>query len=211
VKILVADDHPVMREGFKMLLQEYSEFTSVFEAKNGQEACEILLKNDIDVATIDIEMPVMGGFDVARRISDKQLGTKIVFLTMHKDEQIFHEAMDVGASGYVLKDNAVDDIVESIRCVMNGGYYVSPALTHLILTKNRARKEFNTYTLKDLTKMERTVLKLISESKTTREIASELFISYKTVENHRSNIARKLKLQGAHSLVKFAIINKSIL
>jgi DNA-binding NarL/FixJ family response regulator len=211
VKILVADDHPVMREGFKMLLQEYSEFTSVYEAKNGEEACEILLKNDIDVATIDIEMPVMGGFDVARRISDKQIGTKIVFLTMHKDEQIFHEAMDVGASGYVLKDNAVDDIVESIRCVMNGGYYVSPALTHLILTKNRARKELNNHTIKDLTRMERTVLKLISESKTTREIAAELFISYKTVENHRSNIARKLKLQGAHSLVKFAIINKSIL
>jgi DNA-binding NarL/FixJ family response regulator len=213
IKILVADDHPIMREGFKLVLEGYPEFSKVTEAQNGEEALSILLKDDFDIATLDVEMPVMGGFDVARKILEKKINTKIIFLTMYKDEYLFREAMDTGALGYVLKENAVDDIIECIKCVVKGEHYVSPALSHFIFNRQKERKELEekSPSINNLTKAERTILRLIAESKTTKEIGVELFISYKTVENHRANIARKLNLQGAHSLVKFAITNKSLL
>jgi DNA-binding NarL/FixJ family response regulator len=213
IKILIADDHPIMRQGLKFVLDEHPDFSIVSEASNGRKAVDILSNNEIDVVTLDVEMPEMGGFEVARYISGKKLNTKIIFLTMYKDEHIFNEAMEVGALGYVLKENAVIDIIECIRSVITGQHYISPALSHLILSKNRGRKTLASSlpSINDLTKTELNILKLISESKTTREIADDLFISYKTVENHRSNIAKKLNLQGAHSLVKFALNNKSVL
>lgn len=213
VKILIVDDHPIMREGLKLVLEENPEFIVVSEAQNGQEALEILNGGEIDVVTLDVEMPVMGGFEVARKISSNGIKTKIIFLTMYKDEHIFNEAIELGAFGYVLKENAVVDIVECVSTVVSGQPYISPVLSNLVLLKKNAIKEFekNNPNINILTKKELIVLKMISESKSTKEIAEELFISYKTVENHRANIAKKLNLQGTHSLVRFALNNKHII
>lgn len=212
LKILIADDHPIMREGLRYVLEQ-SGFSNIKEAKNGQEALDLLLKNDFDVVTLDVEMPLMRGFEVSRKIIENKLQTKIIFLTMYKDEQMFSEAMDLGALGYVLKENAVEDIIECIKNVTLGYHYISPALSHFVIKKERALKKISQElpAISDLTKTELSILKLISENKTTKEIADELFISYKTVENHRANISKKLNLHGSHSLIKFAISNKAIL
>lgn len=211
VKILIADDHPIMREGLKLVLEEHPEFKVVKEAQNGKDALDALLKEDFDIVTLDIEMPIMGGFDVVRNIIKLKINTKVIFLTMYKDEHIFNEAIELGALGYVLKENAVTDIIDCVKSVMNGQHYISPVLSNLILKRDRSNNELtkNNPSINDLTKTELTILKMISAGKTSKEISEELFISYKTVENHRANIAKKLDLHGTHSLIKFAISNKN--
>jgi len=213
IKILIADDHPLIREGLKLVLEKDTVFIITGEAKNGVEALNILRRNKIDIAVLDIEMPLLSGFEVARKIREEKLNVKIVFLTMYKDEQMFNEAMEIGASGYVIKENAVENIVECIKRISEGFNYVSPALSHFLIKSERAHKELirEIPSINDLTKTERMILRMIGEDKTTNQIANELHISYKTTENHRNNISRKLQLKGTHSLIKFAINNKHVL
>ncbi|MFO7524853.1 MAG: response regulator transcription factor [Ignavibacteriaceae bacterium] len=213
IKIIIADDHPLMRSGLFSVLKSEPNLKVVAEARDGEEAYNLLKGNKPDIATLDIEMPKMNGLEIARKISDEKLKVKIVFLTMYKDEDMFNQAMDVGAFGYVLKENAVNDIVDCINTVASGNYYISPMISQYLM---RRAKRFEEQTnsspsISDLTKTERMILRLISEEKTTKQISEDLFISYKTVENHRANISRKLNLHGSHSLVKFAITNKAIL
>jgi DNA-binding NarL/FixJ family response regulator len=212
LKILIADDHPLMREGLKIVLQELPLTKTLFEARDGGEAIKILLSENIDIVTLDVEMPVIGGFGVARKIAESNIKTRIIFLTMHKDYHMFNEAMETGAMGYIIKENAVDEILECVECVVAGEYYISPSLSKFLVKRERELDTVTSGSLTDsLTKMEKIILLLVADNKTTREIADELFISYKTVENHRANIARKLNLHGSHSLLKFAISNKGIL
>ncbi len=213
IKIIIADDHPIFRSGIKSVLQNDNQIKIIAEAKDGEEAVNLILKNNPEIALIDVEMPKMTGLEIARKIAAEQLDTKIIFLTMYKDEDMFNEAMNAGVYGYVLKENAVEDVLESVKIVSEGKYYISPMISGYLLNRmNKLNKvKSKTPSINDLTKTERTILKLISEEKTTKEIADELFISYKTVENHRNNISKKLNLSGIHSLVKFAIRNKAIL
>jgi DNA-binding NarL/FixJ family response regulator len=213
IKVIIADDHPVMRSGVKSVLLKDPNIEILAEAKDGEEAYNLILKHQPDVALIDVEMPKMTGLEIVRRISTENIKTRFIFLTMYKDEDMFNEALDVGAFGYVLKENAVEDVLESIKIVAKGRYYISPIISGYLV--NRLNK-LNTLSQKspsinDLTKTERIILKNISLEKTTQQIAHELHISYKTVENHRNNISKKLNLHGTHSLVKFAINNKSLL
>lgn len=213
IKILIADDHPVLRQGLKLILEKDEEFEISAEAENGIEALKILERDKINIATLDIEMPGLSGFEVARKVKERNLPVKIVFLTMHKDEQIFNESMELGVMGYVLKENAVEDIVDCIKQVASGHYYLSPAISDLLIKRNdRLRNTINRIpSINDLTKTERLVLKFISENNTSKEIADKMNISTKTVENHRANISKKLKLHGTHSLIKFALSNKTLL
>ncbi len=213
INIVIADDHPIIRQGIKWALEQNSEFKIIGEAKNGSSALELLQNSKPDIITLDVEMPELSGFEVARKASEEKIQTKIIFLTMYKDEQMFNEAIELGAKGYILKENAVDDIVECVKKVSEGYNFISPALSHFLLKKRNEMKNFkkDNPTISCLTKTERKILKLISLEKTTKEISEELFISYKTVENHRNNISKKLKLSGSHSLIKFAISNKSLL
>ena len=144
-------------------------------------------------------------------LSLENLTVEVVFLTMHSEEEIFQAAMDLGVKGYVLKDSAVTDIVQSIKTVAAGRPYLSPALSALLLHRRRRADELDQAQpgLHDLSPMERRVLKLIAEDKTSREIAEELFISPRTVETHRSNICKKLNLHGSLALIKFALTHKS--
>jgi DNA-binding NarL/FixJ family response regulator len=213
IKVLIADDHPLMRNGIKSVLLADSQIEIIGEAKDGEEAYKLIFNNQPDVALLDVEMPRMTGLEIARRLSSEKIKTKIIFLTMYKDEDLFNEAMDIGAFGYVLKENAVEDILESIKIVAEGRHYISPMISGYLVTR---LNKLNTLSQKspsinDLTKAERIILKHISLEKTTQQIAEELNISYKTVENHRNNISKKLNLHGTHSLVKFAINNKSLL
>lgn len=213
IKVIIADDHPMIRSGVKSVLLSDNNIEVIAEAKDGEEAYNLILKNNPDVALIDVEMPKMTGLEIARRIISENIKTKIIFLTMYKDQDMFDEAMDAGAYGYVLKENAVEDVLESIKAVAQGRYYISPLISDYLMNRLNKQGELksNTPSINNLTLAERKILKLISLEKTTQQIADELFISYKTVENHRNNISKKLKLHGTHSLVKFAISNKPIL
>jgi len=213
IKVIIADDHPVMRSGVKSVLLNDPNIEILAEAMDGEETYNLILKHQPDVALIDVEMPKMTGLEIVRRISVENIKTRFIFLTMYKDEDMFNEAMDVGAFGYVLKENAVEDVLESIKIVAEGRHYISPMISGYLVTRIN---KLNTISQKspsinDLTKTERIILKHISLEKTTQQIAEELHISYKTVENHRNNISKKLNLHGTHSLVKFAINNKSLL
>jgi DNA-binding NarL/FixJ family response regulator len=213
IKIIIADDHPMMRSGVKSVLITDPQIEIIAEAKDGEEAYNLIKKYLPDVALLDVEMPKITGLEIARRVAADNIKTKIIFLTMYKEEDMFNEAMDSGAYGYVLKENAVEDVLESVKTVAENRYYISPNISGYLVKRLNTRKNFATQqpSINDLTKSERTILKLISQDKTTQQIADELHISYKTVENHRNNISKKLNLSGTHSLVKFAIKNRSLL
>jgi DNA-binding NarL/FixJ family response regulator len=158
-------------------------------------------------------MPGMNGLQVAEEIIRRHLPVDIVFLTMYKEEDMFNEAMDIGVKGYVLKESAVSDIVNSIKTVAEGRYFLSPSISEYLITRSdRARLLLKKKPqLENLTKTERKVLRMISENKTSKEIGDVLNISFRTVENHRSNICNKLEIHGSHALLKFAIEHKSAL
>ena len=144
---------------------------------------------------------------VARAVRQQNLGVEIVFLTIHREEELFQAALDLGAKGYVLKDSAVTDIVAAIKSVAAGQHYISPQLSSYLLKRSKSVAELNARKpgLEDLTPTERRILKLIAQDKSSKEIAAELFISHRTVETHRTNISRKLELHGNLALVKFAL------
>jgi len=213
IKILIADDHPLMRKGIRAVLEDEPEIERLVEAENGEAAFDKLNKEVFDIALVDIEMPKMGGIGLLQKVMKEKIKTKIVFLTMHKDKDVFDQAMNAGASGYLLKENAVDDIVECLHAVQQGGYFISPAISgYLVQRLQKQAEPLSTIPYVDqLTNAERAILKHIAEEKTSQQIADELFISPKTVENHRNNISKKLHLSGTHSLLKFALSNKDLL
>ena len=181
------------------------------EASTGEDGLRLLAEQPFDLVLLDIDMPKKNGFVLAQEIGESKLPVKIVFLTMYKEENAFNRALDLGVKGYLLKDSAVTDIVAGIRAVANGQHFISPAISSYLINRHtRAGKlEDEKPGLKDLTPTEQRILKLIADNKTSKEIAAELFISARTVDNHRTNIATKLELHGSHALLKFAFDHKS--
>ncbi len=211
ITIIIADDHPIVRKGLRETIEEESNFIVLAEVDNGQKAIEAIEKFSPKVTILDVDMPIMNGFEVARAIREKRFPTEIIFLTMHRDEDLFNEAIDLGAKGFVLKDSALTDIIECIKTVAASQHYASHALTSFLIKRSRRAIGLSEKqpSINDLTLTERRVLKLITENLTTREIGEQLFISPRTVEKHRENICQKLNLQGSHSLLKFALQHKS--
>ena len=211
ITIIIADDHPIVRKGLREVIEEDKRLRVVAEANNGQEAVEAIEKFSPQVTILDIDMPVMNGFETAREIKRRKLKTEIVFLTMHRDEDLFNEAIDLGAKGFVLKDSALIDIIECVKAVAVSEHYASHALTKFLINRSRRAVGLTERqpTVNDLTPTERRILKLIAEDMTSKEIGEEIFISLRTVEKHRQNICQKLNLQGSHSLFKFAVQHKS--
>jgi DNA-binding NarL/FixJ family response regulator len=207
VKILIADDHALVRKGLRQVIESDSRFKIIGEAANGKEALTLLLQQPPQIAILDVNMPELTGFEVAQALHSCKLNVAIIFLTMHNDKNYFNKAMDYGAKGYILKDGALDEIVNALEAVMHGKPYISAALSSYLLQRldrisllARQTPELNT-----LTPTERRILKLVAEYKTSKEIAEELHIHFRTVDNHRTNITNKLGLQGRNSLLKFAI------
>lgn len=211
LRALIADDHPMFRKGLLQAVGSDNAIEIVGEAGDGQEALRLADELKPDIAILDIEMPGLNGLQVAEEIIKRHLPIDIVFLTMYKEEDMFNEAMDLGVKGYVLKESAVSDIVNSIKTVASGRYFLSPSISEFLVSRSdRARLLLKKKPqLQNLTTTERKVLRSISENKTSKEIADDLNISYRTVENHRSNICNKLAIHGSHSLLKFAIEHKS--
>jgi DNA-binding NarL/FixJ family response regulator len=211
IKIVIADDHPLVRDGLRRAIEAAANLKVVAEAGDGQTALDRILALKPDVAVLDIDMPGMSGFDVARALREKGIPSAIIFLTIHREEDFFNEALDLGAQGYVLKDSAASDIVTGIKAVADGQHFTSPAMTSYLINRSRRAAEFRRSkpTLDDLTPTERQVLRLIADYKTSKEIADELGVSHRTIETHRANISAKLELRGSHSLMKFALSHKS--
>ncbi len=211
INLIIADDHPIVRQGLRQAIEADAALKVLTEASDGRAALEAIEKYQPQVAVLDIDMPLMDGFAVARAVREKKLNVEMVFLTIQRDEDMVNEAVNLGVKGYVLKDSALTDIVSCIKSVAKGQHYASSALTsYLIKRSSRAAALTEEKTgIKDLTPTERRVLKLIAEYKTSKEIAEELFISYRTVETHRANICQKLDLRGSHVLIKFALAHKS--
>jgi len=213
IKIIIADDHPIFRSGLKQIIEEEEGIEIIGEAADGQKAIELIQEKKPDIAILDVDMPKKTGFEVLKELQKSDDPVKVIFLTMYKEENLFNEAMDFGIRGYVLKESAADDICESIRLVAEGDYAISPLISKYLVKRMTMHEKLKKGkpSIDDLTHTERKILKSISENKSSKEIAEEYFISYKTVETHRSNISRKLELQGSLSLVRFALENKSLL
>ncbi len=207
IRILLADDHPLLRQGLRQAVEAEPQFKVVAEVGDGNAALEQIRKLKPDIAVLDINMPQLDGFAVARAIRDEQLPVEIIFLTAYRERTFFNQALELGAKGYILKDSAVTDIVTGLRAVVAGEHFTSPAMTsYLIQRSGRGAPPDNLPAkIKDLTPTERRILKLIAAYKTSKEIADELCISFRTVNTHRANICQKLEIRGNHALMKFAL------
>jgi DNA-binding NarL/FixJ family response regulator len=211
IKILIVDDHPIFRQGLRQVIESDASLQVLGEAEDGVAALTLIEALKPSVVVADVNMPRMGGLELARKIKEKNIKVALVFLTMHKDETMFNSAMDVGVAGYVLKESAATDITECIKTVAAGRHYITPALSDFLFQRSRKNIRFQEQTdgLNSLTKTERRILKLIAEDKTSREIGELLFIHSRTVDNHRTNICQKLDIHGSHALLRFALKHQS--
>lgn len=207
-KIFISDDHPLFRDGLKTTIAACKEFELIGESGNGKETLEFIIANQPEIAILDIELPDVSGIEIAKNIHEKNIPVKIVFLTLHRDRLLLENALKYGASGYLLKENSSEEIINCLKEVRNGNFYLSTYLSNIVVNKISAGN-FENEKLQLLTNSEKKILKLISANKTSAQIADELHISIKTVENHRKNICDKLDLHGSHTLLKFALENKN--
>ncbi len=204
IRILLADDHAVVRQGFKMILEAQPDMEIVGEAGNGREAVETAEKLRPDVVVMDVAMPELNGIEAARRLVDTNPHAKVLALSMHKDSVYVREILRAGARGYLLKDSVAADLVAAVRAVASGQSWLSPAVSNAVLDDYR-RHVTNPIDL--LTSREREVLQMLAEGKTNKEIAGVLNLSVYTVDAHRGRIMEKLNLHSINELVRFAVRN----
>ena len=204
IRILLADDHTVVRQGFKMILDAQADMEIVGEAANGRQAVELAEQLRPDVVVMDVSMPELNGIEATRRLATSVPRARVVALSMHKDSVYVREILRAGARGYLLKDSGAADLVAAIHAVASGESYLSPAVSNAVLDDYR-RHAANPIDL--LTSREREVLQLLAEGKTNKEIAGVLNLSVYTVEAHRGRILEKLNLHSIGELVRFAVRN----
>lgn len=209
ITIVLVDDHPVVRKGLKLSIEEDARMKVVAEAGDGEAALGLIKKLKPQLALLDIDMPKLGGLGVAKEVTRLGLQTKIIFLSFHRDEDFFRAAIDIGGRGYLLKESAMDEIVTAINTVIAGQVYMSSAIALQLLQSSGAASDIrNGSLIGDLTPSERRILLLIADGLSSKEIGTELSIHYRTVENHRTNICRKLGIEGANALLRFAVQHK---
>ncbi|HXA01576.1 MAG TPA: response regulator transcription factor [Cytophagaceae bacterium] len=216
VKIVLADDHGIVRDGIKSTLRDEKTFKIVGEASNGLEAIERVKALAPDIIIIDINMPEMNGIDATTIITKKYPNTKSLVLSMHDNEDYILKSIEAGASGYLLKDTNKEEFVKAIKAVAKGEKYFSTSISNILATGylHRIKKEGTRVGEDDsesgLTRRENGILKLIVQGRSNREIADSLSISIRTIEVHRSNMMKKLKVKNAVELVKFAMENNLV-
>jgi two-component system response regulator NreC len=202
IRILLADDHAVVRQGFKMILAAQPDMEIVGEAGNGREALELAGQLQPDVAVMDVAMPELNGIEATRRLADISPRTRVLALSMHKDSVYVREILRAGARGYLLKDSISSDLLAAVRAVARGEGYLSPGVSDAVLNDYRRHV---TDPIDLLSSREREVLQMIAEGKTNKEIATVLNLSVYTVDAHRGRIMEKLNLHSATDLVRFAV------
>lgn len=209
-RIVIADDHPIFRSGLRQVIDTDPTLCVVGEAANGEAALKMIIELAPDVVVLDVNMPGLTGFVVVESMRAKGLAAEIVMLTMHNEEAMFAKALSLGVRGYVLKDSAVNDIVNCLHAVRRGQNFTSAEVTKFLFKRASVQTK-PVEGLESLTPAERRVLAMIAEYMTSREIAEKLSVSVRTVENHRTNICAKLGVNGSHALMKFALQHQSSL
>lgn len=214
LNILVADDHPIFRIGLCNVIQNGFKDSHVFEADNGMLAWEIIQSKKPDVAVLDINMPEIDGLELCKKIKEKNLDIKVIILTMYKEKSLLEKAREYGAKSYLIKDNSIFEVVDSINAILNNNYYWSNSLKDIQSETLKANKETVKIEsiLKELTSTELKTLKLVCKNYTSKEIAELLFITSKSVDNNRSRISKKIGLeQVTNSLLIWAMKHKEII
>jgi DNA-binding NarL/FixJ family response regulator len=205
-RILLADDHALVRDGVKLILDSVPDLEVVAEAGDGVEALRVGIENDVDLAVLDVSMPGMTGLQVASELAKHKPGLHVLLLSVHDNAQYFFEALKAGASGYVLKSEANRDLIEACRAAMRGEPFIYPAAASALIRDYLERAAAGEEAPEDpLTPRELQVVKLIAEGLTSEEIADALVISHKTVDRHRANILEKLGMRNRVELTRYAI------
>jgi DNA-binding NarL/FixJ family response regulator len=207
IRILIADDHTVVRKGLRLLLENHPGFKVVADASNGRETVALAEEHVPDVVVLDIAMPLLNGIEAARQISGKQPQVAIVFLSMHSDEGYVLKALKAGARAYLLKDSAEYDLINAIEAVQDGKAFFSPAISKMLvedyMRQMQERGIEDSYEI--LTTREREIFQLLAERKSNKEVATILNLSPFTVETHRSNIFQKLDIHSGEELILYAV------
>lgn len=211
IRVLLADDHTILRDGIRALLEDQEDIEVVGEAEDGQAAVRMTSQLKPDVVVMDIAMPILNGLEATRQIQRDQPRIRVLILTMHENEEYIRQVLAAGALGYVLKDAAARDLIGAIRTVYQGEAVLSPAITRLVIEDYLRWGDIRPQdTSNGLTPREREVLQLIAEGYTNKSIAEILSISVKTVQTHRTNLMAKLDLHDRGELIKYAIQKKII-
>jgi DNA-binding NarL/FixJ family response regulator len=206
IRIVLADDHKILRDGLRSLLEQQSDMQVVAEADNGRATVKLAQELNPDVVVMDIGMPDLNGIDATKQIVTKAPGVKVIALSMHSDKRFVQGMLSAGASGYLLKDSAFDELARAIQVVVADQTYLSPKVAGVVvesMVRKTARRPARVSA--DLTDREREVLQLMSEGKSTKQIAATLDVSIKTIETHRSRIMDKVGIHSVAELTKFAI------
>jgi len=207
MKVLLVEDHAIVRQGLRRLLEERG-LEVAGEAADGRRAIKMVGELDPDIVIMDITLPRLGGIEATRRIRRTHPDVKVIMLTIHDEEGFLYKSLDAGANGYMVKEKATEDLLDAIDTVLRGEIYISPNFPPKVLESYRRMSQSKRKKVDDfsrLTNREREILQLIAEGYTSKEIAAMLFISVKTVENHRANIMNKLDIHETAGLVRYAI------
>ena len=208
IQIVLADDHQLFRNGLKILLDAFKEFNVVGEAANGEEVVRIVSNCGCDIVLMDINMPLMDGIEATQRCIAINPNIKIIALSMYGEEEYYYRMVDAGAKGFILKDSDISEVKDAIFAVYNGGNYFSQELLYNVIQKIKTRETENK--VANLSKREKEILLKICEGMSNQEIADTLFISKRTVDNHRANLLSKTNSKNTASLILYAIKNKII-
>lgn len=209
IKVMIADDHALIREGIKQILELENDISVIGQASNGEEAFEMATELNPEVILLDINMPKLNGIETLRKFKDMGIKSKVIILTIHEDKEYILKTLKLGANGYILKDSSADTLIEGIRAVYKGEKYIQPSVAELVSESSSYDDYCNTSLVKinSLTKREYEVLILIAEGLNNKDIAERLYISEKTVKNHVSNIFKKLDLNDRVQAAIFAYKN----
>jgi DNA-binding NarL/FixJ family response regulator len=205
ISVLIADDHGIVREGLRRLLESEPDIKVCAEASDGREALEMVEKHEPSLVILDITMPRLGGLEALERLRAEHPVVKVILLSMHGDPQFIRSAATLGVDGYVLKNGRASEVIDAVRAVMKGGSYFSPPVAREIVEQVRSPKRGSSEPFTTLSGREREVLRLIADGLSAKEIASDLGISSKTVEAHRTSLMRKLGARKATELVRYAL------
>ncbi|MFZ0471241.1 MAG: response regulator transcription factor [Bacteroidales bacterium] len=208
IKIALADDHQLFRNGLKILLGSFNEFEVVAEASNGNELLRALETTAADIVLMDISMPEMDGVEATGRLSREMPGTRVIALSMYGEEEYYYRMLDAGAKGFILKDSDISDVHDAIIAVHKGGNYFSQELLYHVI--NRIKNREQEVKSSSLSKREKEILLKICEGLSNHEIADSLFISKRTVDKHRANLLAKTGSKNTASLILYAIKNRLI-
>ena len=207
IKVLVTDDHQIIVDGLKSLLNNSTDFKVIGEANNGREALKIIENVEVDVVLMDIDMPVMNGIETLKEIRRRRLEVKVIILSMHHEAGMIKSLIDLGAMGYLLKSSPQEELAAAIRKVAVGQQYFSSQVTLSLLNKPQNSNNAESESAGLLTERETEIIKLIAEGFSNKEIGAKLFISHRTVDTHRTNLMKKIQVENIAGLISYAIKN----